>query len=62
MLLLLSVITGAPPTVKVALCEALPHEPVVVIITVWTPTLSEPVGTLMFGLSPLKGKPSKVQA
>jgi hypothetical protein len=62
MLVVLSVITGGPLTVSVAVWEALPQVPVVVTATIWLPTLSEPVGTLMLGLSPLNGEPSKVQA
>src|SRR6185503_12802753 len=48
-------------TVSVALCEALPHVPVVVTLTVWLPTLSEPVGTLMLEVLPPNGEPSRVQ-
>jgi hypothetical protein len=49
-------------TVSVALCETLPQAPVVVTVTVWLPTLNEPVGTLMLALSPLNGEPSSVHA
>src|SRR5688500_18713892 len=60
--LLLSVITGGPPTVRIAVCVALPQVPVVVTVIVCGPELSAAVGTLMDELSPLYGKPSKVQA
>jgi hypothetical protein len=58
----LSVITGGLPTVRVALCEALPQVPVVVTATVWLPELSEPVAMLIDALSPLYGTPSNVHA
>ena len=60
---LLKLMTGiGAVTVRVAVCRALPHEPVVVTVTVWFPSVSEPVGTVMFGLLPLNGEPSSVQA
>jgi hypothetical protein len=59
----LNVITGVLLfTDRIAVCVAVPHEPVVVTVTVWFPALSDPVGTVMLGLSPLNGEPSKVHA
>ena len=59
----LRLITGVPPvTVRIAVCVAVPQDPVVVTVTVWLPTLSEPVGTVMLGLLPLNGEPSRVHA
>ena len=49
-------------TVNVAVCEALPHVPDVVTMTVCMPGASGVVSTVMLGLSPLNGAPSKVQA
>jgi hypothetical protein len=49
-------------TVSVALCEALPQVPVTVTATVWLPTVSDPVGTLMLDVLPPNAEPSRVQA
>ncbi len=60
---LLRLITGVElVTVNVADCVAVPHVPLVVTVTVWFPTESEPVGTVMLELSPLNGEPSSVHA
>ena len=59
----LRLITGvALVTARVAVCVAVPQEPVVVTATAWFPTESEPVGTVMLELSPLNGEPSRVHA
>src|ERR1051325_1170267 len=61
--LLATVIVGAPLfTLRFALCEALPHDPVVVTVTVCVPELNPVVFTLRFGLSPPVGLPSTVHA
>ena len=49
-------------TVRVALCEALPHVPVVVNPTECDPTLNAPVGTLMLDVLPPNAEPSTVHA
>ena len=61
LVVVLSVITGGAPTVRIAVCIALPQLPDVVTTIVCGPELSEPVGTLIVGLSPLNGRPSSVQ-
>ena len=59
----LRLITGVPAdTVRIAVCVAVPQDPVVDTVTVWLPTESEPVGTVMLGLFPLNGEPSRVHA
>jgi hypothetical protein len=61
--LVIRLITGVElVTVRIAVCVAEPQLPVVVTVTVWFPMLSEPVGTVMLGLFPLNGEPSRVHA
>jgi hypothetical protein len=59
----LRLITGvALVTVRTADCVALPQEPVVVTTTLWAPSESEPVGTVMLEVFPPNGVPSTVHA